>query len=107
MSSKGAINRRGKLCSSYTFYHDIFSKSIFICWYINTNIALYLTLYLDYLAVLAIQAKKKRKAPKGGRKGRGENDTNAGNSGGGNNNTNTRSNGTPVSARDARNTQTR
>jgi len=55
--------------------------------------------------VLAIQAKKKRKNLKGGRKGRGDNDTTVGNSGGGNNTNNARSNGTPVSARDARNTQ--
>ena len=100
MSSKGAINRRGKLYPIYLFTIILFPN-------LHTNIVLYQTLYFDYLAVLAIQAKKKRKAPKGGRKGRGENDTNAGNSGGGNNNTNARSNGTPVSARDARNTQTR
>jgi len=51
--------------------------------------------------VLAIQAKKKRKNPKGGRKRRSDNETTVGNS----NLNNT--NGTPNTARDARNTQTR
>lgn len=54
--------------------------------------------------VLAIQAKKKRKNPKRGRKGRGG-DATVGASG--NTTTPMRPGGTPVSARDARNTQPR
>ena len=59
-----------------------------------------------YVVVLAIQAKKKRKNPKGGRKGRGEN-PNVGSGGGGNNVAHAKSSGSPLSARDARNTQSR